>query len=234
MHEISKQARVAGWMYLTLAVTAPFSLIYVPGRLVVKGDAAATAANIRGAEMLFRAGVVGQVLTGILFALVVLALYRLLARVHRTHATVMVLLALFPAATGLVQAANDLVALQYFQGAPFLAGLDRRQLDALGYMALRTNGLGTTISELFWGLWLFPFGWLVFRSGFLPRVLGVLLLANGAAYAAMSLTGLLWPAHAALVSRVTFPLLFGEMVIALWMAFLGARPRADGPLREAA
>jgi len=234
MHEISKQARIAGWMYLTLAVTAPFSLIYVPGRLVVKGDAAATAANIRGAEMLFRAGVVGQVLTGILFALVVLALYRLLARVHRTHATVMVLLALYPAASGLAQAANDLVALQYFQGAPFRAGLDRRQLDALGYMALRTNGLGTTISELFWGLWLFPFGWLVFRSGFLPRVLGVLLLANGAAYAAMSLAGLLWPAHAALVSRVTFPLLFGEMVIALWMAFLGARPRADGPLREAA
>ena len=83
-------------------------------------------------------------------------------------------------------------------------------------------------NEIFWGLWLFPFGWLVIRSGFLPKLLGALLYINGLAYLAVSLVGLLWPQHNAVVGDWLFPAMMGEVVVMLWMLVVGARPRQAG------
>ncbi|OGF03932.1 MAG: hypothetical protein A2W00_14410 [Candidatus Eisenbacteria bacterium RBG_16_71_46] len=227
MNSIKKQARTAGWLYLSLALTAPFSLLYVPSALIVSGDAAATAARIRASEMLFRFGIVGKVLTATLFAIVVLALYRLLKRVNQTHAVLMVTLAMISVPLAFLYVINDIAALVLFKGAGFLSGFDQSQLEALGYLSLRLHSQGTVVAELFWGLWLLPFGLLVFRSGFLPRLLGVLLIINGFAYVAESLTGLLLPQYAAMVSRIAFPALFGEVAITLWLVIVGAKPHAS-------
>lgn len=87
---------------------------------------------------------------------------------------------------------------------------------------LRLHHQGVVANEIFWGLWLFPFGMLVFRSGFLPRFLGVWLIINGLAYLIISATGLLWPQYEQTVWNVAFPAMLGEIAIVLWLLIKGA------------
>ena len=191
MHPTDKAARVAGAWYLSLAVTAPFGLIYVPRALIVAGNATATAGNIRAHEALFRLGIVADLSSVVLFIFLVLALYRLLSGVNGTRAAQMAALALVSAAVGFTNVLNNIVALTLFRGADSLAVFGQPQLDALGMSFLGLHHQGLVINEIFWGLWLLPFGLLVIRSGFLPRILGVLLIVNCFAYVAASLTSLL-------------------------------------------
>jgi len=225
MDSTKKKARVAGFIYLSLIVTAPFSLIYVPRTLIVRGDATATANNIRASEMLFRAGIVAELLSAVTFIFVVMALYRLLSGVNKTHASLMAILGLVSVPIGFVNVLSNIAALTLFRGGDFLAVFDKRQLDALAMLFLRLYGQGNVVNEIFWGLWLFPFGVLVFRSGFLPRILGVWLILNCFAYLALSFTGLLLPQYVVMVSRIAFPVLFGEMAIMLWLVIMGAKER---------
>src|SRR5438445_11774978 len=201
MHPTDKAARVAGAVYLSMVVTAPFSLIYIPSTLIVRGNATATASKILSHETLFRLGIVADLITSIIFICVVLALYRLLSGVNKTHASLMVALVLVSVAVGFVNVLNNIAALTLFRGADFLAVFDKPQRDALAMLFLGLHRQGLTIDGIFWGLWLFPFGVLVMRSGFLPRILGVWLIVNCFAYLALSFTGLLLPQHADMVSR---------------------------------
>ena len=217
MHPTDKAARVAGAVYLSMVVTAPFSLIYIPSTLIVRGNATATANNILAHETLFRLGIVADLITSIIFICVVLALYRLLSGVNKTLASLMVALVLVSAAVGFMNVLNNIAALTLFRGSDFLAVLDKPQRDALAMLFIRLHGQGNVINEIFWGLWLFPFGVLVMRSGFLPRILGVWLIINGFAYLTTSLTGLLAPQYMEKVSNIAFPVLFGELAIMLWL-----------------
>jgi hypothetical protein len=225
MHATNKAARIAGAVYLSLALSAPFSLLYVPTKLIVRGEAAATANNILAHEMLFRAGIVGELISSIIFIFVVLALYRLLSRVNTTHASIMVILGLISVAVGFMNVVNNIAALTLFRGGDLLAAFDKPQRDALAMLFLRLHGQGAVINEIFWGLWLLPFGILVIKSRFLPRILGVWLIVNCFAYLALSFTGLLAPQYNQIVSKITFPILFGEMAIALWLLIVGAKGR---------
>ena len=223
MHPTDKAARVAGAVYLSMVLTAPFSLIYVPRKLIVQGNATATATNILAHETLFRLGIVADLITAVIFIFVVMALYRLLSGVNRTHASHMVALVLVSAAVGFMNVVNNIAALILIRGADFLAVFEKPQRDALAMLFLRLHGQGNVINEIFWGLWLFPFGVLVMRSRFLPRILGVLLIVNGFAYLALSLSSLLLPAYASVVSRFALPAQFGELWIMLWLLIKGAR-----------
>src|SRR6266851_9160203 len=182
MHPTDKAARVAGAVYLSLVITAPFSLLYVPGKLIVRGNATATANNILTHEMLFRLCIVADLFSSVIFICLGLALYRLLSSVNKAWAGLMVALVLVSAAVGFMNVLNNIAALTLFRGADFLAVLDKPQRDALAMLFIRLHGQGNVINEIFWGLWLFPFGVLVMRSGFLPRILGVWLIINGFAY----------------------------------------------------
>src|SRR5713226_9995517 len=201
MHPTDKAARVAGAVYLSLVVTAPFSLIDIPRTLIVRGNATATANNILAHETLFRLGFVADLISSVIFIFLVLALYRLLSGVNKTYASLMVALALVSAAVGFMNVLSNIAALTLLRGGDFLTVLEKPQRDALGLLFLRLHGQGNVINEIFWGLWLFPFGVLVMRSGFLPRILGILLIVNGFAYVAVSLTSLLLPTYADVVNR---------------------------------
>src|SRR5207244_13255702 len=111
MHPTDKAARVAGAVYLSMVLTAPFSLIYVPRKLIVQGNATATANNILAHETLFRLGIVADLITAVIFIFVVMALYRLLSGVNRTHASHMVALVLVSAAFGFIYLLNNFVSL---------------------------------------------------------------------------------------------------------------------------
>jgi len=225
MSSISRNARVAGCVYLLLAI-ALFRLMYIPSILFVRGDATATANNIAAHEMLFRFGILSELLTGIIVIFLVLALYRLLKDVDRGHAVLMVILGgLMPAPIYLLNALNDVAALLLARGADFLTVFDGNQLNALALFFLRLHHHGDLVNGIFWGLWLFPFGVLVYRSGFLPRFLGIWLIINGFAYLPISFAGLLLPRYENLMFKIAFPALLGEMAIMLWLLIMGAKPQ---------
>ncbi|MFZ0960917.1 MAG: DUF4386 domain-containing protein [Terriglobia bacterium] len=222
MNSIKKTARVAGLFYLLMGIAAPISLMYVPGKLIVWGNATATANNILTSQSLFRIGIVSGLASGIIFIFLALALYRLLKGVNQPRAALMVILAVAQVPIGFVNELNQIAALVLVRGADFLSAFDKPQRDALAMLFLHVHGQGIIVSEIFWGLWLFPFGLLVFRSGFLPRVLGVWLIVNGFAYVTMSLTALLLPEYQRIVDKIAFPALLGEMAIMLWLLIMGA------------
>jgi len=222
-----QQARVAGFLYLLLALSAPVGLLYVPGKLIVSGNATATADNIRASEWLLRIGIASELIHQIICVFLVLALYRLFKAVNDTHAKQMVVLgALVSVPIMFVNVLNDIAALVLVSGADFLSVFEKPQLDALAYLFLHLHGEGVTVASVFWGLWLFPFGMLVIRSGFVPRVFGVLLMIAGVAYLASSFATLVLPQCAPLVSRFALPLEVAELPMILWLLIWGARTRS--------
>lgn len=226
MNSTSKNARVAGFLYLWLVLAGPIRLIYIPDKLFVTGDATATASNIAAHEMLFRVGIAADLFCGAIGFFIALALYRLFKEVDPKQAVLMVLLGVAPDILYYVNVLNDLAALMLVRGADFLAVFDKPQRDALAMLFLRMHGQEVVAAETFWGLWLFPLGILAYRSGFLPRFLGVWLILNGCAYVAASLAGVLLPQYQDMVSNIAFPVQFGEIAFMLWLLIMGAKPRA--------
>jgi hypothetical protein len=226
MHPTDKAARIAGAVYLSMIFTAPFTLLYVPGKLIVRGDAAATANNVLTHETMFRLAIIGDLFTHVIFICLGIALYRLLSSVNKTWAMLMVAFVLISAAVGFLDTLNNVAALILFRGADFLSVFEKPQLNALGYLFIRLHSQGIFMNELFWGLWLFPFGLLVFRSGFLPRFIGVWLMINCFGYVALSIIGLMFPTYYDAAFRYSQPVLFGELAIMLWLLIKGARVSA--------
>ena len=222
MHPTVKAARIAGGIYLLMVLTAPFSLIYVPSKLIVRGNALATADNILAHETMFRLSIFGDLIGHVIFICLAVALYRLLSNVNKTWAILMVSFVLVSAAVGFLNALNNIAAVILFRGGEFLDVIDKTQRDALGMLFVRLHNNGEFISEIFWGVWLFPFGLLVYRSGFLPRLLGVWLIVACFAWIALSITALFFPSRYGAAFTWLQPAFFAEMAIMLWLLIRGA------------
>ncbi len=220
-----RTARSAGVLYLLVVVTGVFVLLYVPSKLQLHEGPIIAAASILEHQSLFRLQILVALISVLLFVTLVLVLYHLLEDVGRKAAAAMVGLVLLSAPLAFVSAAFQLATLTLLRGADVLHAFDKPQQEALALLLLELNNQGAVINQFFWGLWLFPLGWLVFKSGFLPRLLGVWLVLNGLAYVGVSLTGVLAPEYATAISRMTIPLLMGEVAFALWLVFVGARDR---------
>jgi len=235
LNSTKKAARVAGVLYLLLIVTAPVGLLYVPRKLIVRGDATATAHSIFASQSLFRLGVATELVSAVIFIFLALALYRLLKGLNQQHASLMAILALIQVSIAFLNAVNRIAALLLVRGADFLSVFEKSQRDALAMLFLNLHDQGTIVSEVFWGLWLFPLGLLASPSAFLPRILGIWLIMNGFAYLTISLRGLLSPNYQDIVSRIAFPVLLGEMAFMLWLLIMGAKPQPlDAPASESA
>ena len=229
MNSTKKQARVAGLLYLLASIIGFFCLAYVPGKLIVSGDATATANRIRASETLLRLGIASELIAFTIFIFVVLALYRLFKTVSEKHAVAMATLLLISIPISLLNLLNEIAALVLVGGASFLSAFERGQLDALAYMFLRLHGQGFIVAQIFWGLWLFPFGILVIRSGFIPRFLGYLLFIAASGYLASSFTSLLLPSYRHLVDQFAMVLEAGELPIIFWLLIWGAKVPLDRP-----
>jgi len=225
MTSLSRNARVAGLLYLTL-LTAPLRLMYIPKVLFVPGNATATADNIAAHETLFRLGILSDLLTATMAIFLTLALYRLFKGVDQNLARLLVILgSLMVTPIYFLNTVNDVAALLLARGADFLSVFEKPQREALALLFLRLHHGGVVANEVFWGLWLFPFGLLVYRSRFLPRILGLWLILNCFAYLAISITGVLFPQYEQMVFNITFPAMLGELAIMLWLVIMGARER---------
>lgn len=229
MNSTQKTARIAGGLYLLSAATAGVPLIYVPSTLIVSGNAAETANKILASEMSFRACIISELIGAIIFIFMVRVLYRLLSGVNKTHASLMVVLVLISVPITFLNVLNEIAALTLLHGDEFLSVFDKPQRDALAMLFLGLHGDGANLANIFWGLWLFPFGVLVMRSGFLPRILGVLLILNCFALVAVSLTALLLPAYLDVVNRSAIIPELGELWMMAWLLIKGVRaPQASG------
>ncbi len=236
MKTIKQQARAAGLLYFLVLLIAPIGLVYVPGKLYVRGDPTATADHLRSFVWLFRIGISTELLHEVIWVFVVLALYRLFKPVHETYARQMLILgAVVSVPIVFICVLNEIAALLLVSGTDYMGVFNKQQLDALAYLFYRLHGQGINLASIFWGIWLFPFGLLVIRSGFIPRLLGMLLIIAGLGYVASSSTTLLLPQYQDLVDSVASKLEIGELPIILWLLIWGAREttvtyRANPPL----
>ena len=224
MHPTKTDARVAGVLYLLLCVFGPVRLIYIPNTLIVSGNASATSNNIAAHETLFRLGIVSDLIGATIVIFVTLALYRLLKGVDQGLAVLMVMLgSLMVTPIYFVNTVNDGAALLFARGTDFLSVLEKPQRDAFAMLFLRLHHQCVLANEIFWGLWLFPFGLLVYRSRFLPRFLGAWLMIACFAYLALSFTGLLFPQYEGRVFTFAQPLMLGEVATMLWLLIKGVK-----------
>jgi len=208
-------ARVAGLLYLLVVPLGIFGL-YATSSLIVPGDAATTANNLRVSESLFRFGIVSDLLASIVMILVVIALYPLFKPVNGTMALLMVMLLLPGVPIAMLNKLNQFAALLLLSGADYLGAFPTEQLQAMALLLLRLHNSGTGIAFIFWGLWLFPLGYLVFKSGFLPKILGILLMVGCFGYLIDSFATFLGYG----VNIGMFAAL-AEMVFLLWLLIKG-------------
>jgi hypothetical protein len=216
--------RFAGLLYVLTSIVGFFAMGYVPGKLIVHGNATATADNIAAGEMLFRLGIAGQLVGQAAFIFVALALYDLLKGVNRRQALLMVTLIVISVPIAFVNELNSLAAVALIRVADFLAIIEKPQREALAMLFLNLHGRGLVVAEMFWGLWLFPLALLVYKSRFLPRFLGVWLGFAGVAWVVLSLTGIVLPQYQDRVNSYLQPAIIGEIVFMLWLLIKGAKP----------
>ena len=226
MSSMKNPGRFAGLLYVLTSIVGFFAMGYVPGKLIVHGNAAATANNIAASETLFRLGIAGDLIGQAGFIFVALALYDLLKGVSPRHASLMVLLIVVSVPIVFLNELNAIAALVLVRGADFLSIFEKPQRDALAMLFLNLHHYGFVVAEIFWGLWLFPLGLLVYRSRFLPRFLGVWIAIAGIAWVILSLTGILAPQYQDKVDSFSQPAFFGEIAFMLWLVIKGAKPPA--------
>jgi len=218
-------ARRAGLLYLVMAVLAMIGYFYLAPKFVVSGDATATARAILDHEQLYRTTILINLISMVLFILVVAELYRLFEQVDRYQARLMVALVGTGIAAVLASFALNAAPLVLLGSGDELSAFTRPQLEALAYASLRVADRLGGVLTLIWGLWLLPFAALTLKSGFLPKFLGVLLIITGVAYVVTCVTAIVFPAQLEAVNKVAFPLYFGELIVVLWLAIVGAKPR---------
>lgn len=219
-----KTARVAGLLYLIVVVTGIFSLAYVPAKLIVPDNAPATVHNIMTSGPLFRLGIFSSLTCYTFFFFLPLTLYKLLAPVNKGHARLMVVLAMVSVPVSFINIVNKFAVLSLLRGAD-IGGNEQLQAQVMFYLDLYNSGI--LIVQIFWGLWLFPFGHLVFKSGFLPKILGFLLMAGCAGYLVNVSGHILFSGYAAtgISGFVRLPASLGEIGTCLWLLVIGLKEK---------
>ena len=229
---IKKQSRFAALLYTLSCFPAPFALLYVPSVLIVRGDAAATANNVRNSEALLRLGMAVELLSATIVIFAIVAFYRLLKAVSHKHAVTFLILFLLSIPISYLNVLNDVAVLTFARGPAFLSSVfDRAQLDAFVLFFFRLHSSGVLLAQIFWGLWLIPFGIAAIRSGFLPRFIGIATIVAGSGYVINSSVSLFLPASAQGIGNLAMILGVGELAF-IWMLIWGARlqhPHSTSP-----
>lgn len=208
-------ARVTGILYLCLVPLGFFGM-YVSSSLITLGDITTTARNILASESLFRLSIVSALLVQIVNIFVVLALYQLLKLVNKNMASLMVIFILLGAPIAMLNELNQFAVLFVLHSA---TELTTSQLQAIP-LFLSLHQLGISIAGIYWGLWLFPMGYLVFKSDFLPKILGVLLIIGCIGYLVDSFAAFLVPSLGISIAIFTF---WGEVLFPLWLLIKGVK-----------
>ena len=214
----NKTARIAGFLYLLLMLFGVFGLLYAPNALVVQGDAVVTANNIKANEFLFRLSIVSTLISQVVNIFLVVFLYKLLKPVNKNYAALMVIFILVAVPIAMLSVLNKVAVLLLLSGAGYLAVFTTNQLQALVPVFLDLHEYGMSIAGIFWGLWLFPMGYLVFKSNYIPKIIGVLLIIGGMGYLIDFVTFFVFPNFGVVFSEYAF---LGEVLMVFWLMIKG-------------
>jgi len=216
-------ARLIGALYLVIIVFGLFSELFVRGRLIVQGDAAATAANILASEGLFRVGFMSDLVIFLCDVAVAMMLYVLLRSVSRTGSLISAGFRLTGTAIYGVNLLNYFAALLVLSGSEYLASFDTGQLNSMSMMFLNIHRHGYDLGLVFFGLHCLFLGYLIYASEYFPKILGVLMYAAGAGYVIGSFTLFLWPDYSGTVAPIYIMPVVGELSICLYLLIKGVR-----------
>jgi hypothetical protein len=215
-------ARVGGALYLLIIFAGALGELFIRGKLVVPGDAAATASRILASESLWRLGIAGDLVMHVCDVFVMWALYVLLRPVNRNLALLNLLLNLIQTAVLVANKLSLLVPLFLLGDAAYLKAFDPAQLQAWSYIAISMHEYGFGVGLIFFGCVCLVEGYLIRKSRYLPRLLGVLMQIAGACYLVNSFTLLLAPdVEARLFPAILMPCLLAELSLALWLLVKG-------------
>ncbi len=217
-----RYARIAGILYLATILLGMFGELYVRGTLVVSGDASATSAAISASPFLWRAGIAGDLLMHIFDVPVIVVLYYLLRPVSRSLALFATLINLVQTAILVVNKMNLMIPLFLLDSPSYLTAFSPEQLHALSYLAIKAHGYRFGIGLIFFGVACLVRGYLIFKSEYLPKTLGVLMAMAGLSYLVNSFALLLAPRLAsAMFPAVLIPAFVGELSLTLWLIVKG-------------
>lgn len=221
---LKKTARFAGALYLIWIFTGLFALIYVPTKIDMKGDAATTAQNVLANESLFRASIINDLFSATLWIIMVLIFYRMFKPVDKFQSKLLVALVIVQIPVIFIMDAFSIASLLIFKGE-LLNTFELAQRQELGLLFIKINDSGVLPLEMFWGLWLFPLAILIYKSGFLPRFLGIWLIVTGTFYMILSFVSIMFPQYkdAVLHSPLALPAEIGEVALMLWLLIMGAK-----------
>lgn len=221
-----KLARIAGLLYLGVVVTGIFTLMYVPTKLFDADRASLIYQNIASSQRLFRFGIVAGLLCYTFFLFLPLVLYKLLKPVNENYAKLMVLLAILSVPVFFLNVQNLFSLLSLIKNGEIKLGLSTKQIQQQVMLYLNQYNNGLRIVHIFSGLWLFPFGYLVFKSGFLPKILGILLMLGCFGYLINFLGHTLidnYYSKFGISSYISLPASIGEIGTCLWLLIMGTK-----------
>jgi hypothetical protein len=215
-------ARVGGWLYLIVIVVGIFAEFFVRAKLIVSDDAAATAHSIMASESLWRLGFAFDLIGGALYIAITLILYVLLKPVDKNLSLLAAFFSLVGCAVGAVVALGHYAPLLILGGADYLKAFDPHQLQALARLSLKLHGYGEDVSIVFFGLYCALLGYLIFRSSYFPKFLGILLTIGGLCYLINSFADFLSPAFSAKIpALILLPPGIAELSLCLWLIIVG-------------
>jgi hypothetical protein len=220
-----KIARVAGLLYFILAITGAYGIMYVPSSIIVMNDSAATTSNIIANEFLFRTGIFSNLVCQTTFIFLALALYNLFKEVSEKLAKMMVALVIVSVPIAFLIIFNQLLILITLKEG-FMTSFEAIQQQSMAMIFLKMYNQGNVVIGIFWGLWLIPFGQLAYKSGFIPKIVGVLLVMGGISYVVDASVFVLVPEFHP--TTATLVAIFGsvsELSAVLWLLMVGARER---------
>lgn len=216
------EARIAGGLYLIVIVTAGFAEAFARGKVIVSGDAAATAANILAHETFYRLGGAADMLNLACDIAVAILLYDLLRPVSKTIALLSSVYKLVGDGVTAVATLEHFAPLVFLSGQTYLNVFSTEQLHAQAMASVRLHSQAYNIAMVFFGFNCLLLGYVVYKSTFLPRLIGVFLSVAGVCYALNSFARFLSPAFAAhLFPYILWPGLLGEWSLALWLTVFG-------------
>jgi Domain of unknown function (DUF4386) len=213
-----RTARSAGILYLLMIPLGVLGIMYIPTHFIVPGDADATVKNILAEVFTFRVSIVSALAVQLVQIILVLMLYRLLKVVSQTQAALMVILILVAVPIAMLNEVNQYAVLQLALHPDYFSSLSSDQTHGLVGLFTDLHQYGVIIAQIFWGLWLLPLGYMVYKGGFIPRIIGVLLIIGGIGYLTDSIMFLLFPALGVTISTYTF---IGEVLLPLWLLIKG-------------
>lgn len=219
------KARVAGTFYLLTIIMGLFAEVFVRGGFIVRQDAAATATNILGHESLYRFGLVADLIMLVCYVFVTLIFYNLFKPVVKSLSLLAAFFSLVGIAVLAVNSLNHLAPLVILGDAPYLGEFETSQLQALALMSLRMHARGYIISGVFFGIYMLLLGYLIFKSRFLPGILGVLMALGGFSFLTNSFATLLLPTLVARFPDIGMLGGIAELALSLWLIAMGVNVR---------